>query len=169
MEAPRVDAVTQQSDVSIAIAEGNAGARGEARAILEQVAAAYPALELVAHEQETDAHGAIVWLGSRDDVSDLQSGFRELRGPGGEWALHVEHGAAFVSCIGLGLGAAQAVRAEAALARAGVPLIALRVTPAALVFRVPGAQCDDAVRALHAELVETQAEDPAAGREGGTR
>jgi aspartate kinase len=155
MEGPRVDAVTHRDDCSIAIAVGNAGGRGEARGILEAVADALPELELLAHEQDTEAHGALVWVGSREDAEALQARFRELRGPGGEWRLEVEHGVAFVSVVGLGLGAVEAARAEAALERAGVPLVALRVTPTALVFRVAADRCADAVRALHAEMVGT--------------
>src|SRR6185503_15660000 len=75
MEKPRVEAVTHRDACSIVIAEGTAGGRGEARGILEAVAGAYPELELVAHEQATDAHGAIVWLGSREDAEALQSRF----------------------------------------------------------------------------------------------
>ncbi len=154
MEGPHVDAVTHRDGCSIAIAEGNAGGRGEARGLIENVAAALPELELIAHEQDTEAHGAVVWIGGREDVEALQARFRELRGPGGEWRLVAEHEAAFVSVVGFGLGAAHAARAEAALERAGVPLVALRVTPTALVFRVADARCADAVRALHAEMFE---------------
>jgi len=150
VETPRVEAIAHQCGVSIAIAEGNAGGRGEARGILENVGAAFPALELVAHEQATPTHGAIVWTGSREDVEQLHSTFREVRGPGGEWALQVEHDAAFVSCVGLGLGVREVAAAERALEKAGVPLLALRTTPSALVFRVPGSDCHTAVRALHA-------------------
>ena len=75
-------------------------------------------------------------------------------GPGSEWTLRVEHGAAYVSVVGLGLGAREAARAEAALERAGVALIALRVSPTALIFRVPNERVEDAARALHAGLVE---------------
>jgi len=149
VETPRVEAIAHQSNVSIAIAEGNAGGRGEARGIIESVGDAFPALELVAHEQATPTHGAIVWTGSREDVEQLQSTFREVRGPGGEWALQVEHDVAFVSCVGLGLGVREVAAAEQALEKAGVPLIALRTTPSALVFRVPGQDCHTAVRALH--------------------
>ena len=153
VEAPRVEAIAHQQDVSIVIAEGNAGGRGEARGILETVAERFPALELVAHEQAGDEHSALVWVGSREDADALQSGFRELRGPGGEWRLDVQHGCAFVSLVGLGLGAAQAARAEAALEKAGVPLVALRVTPSALVIRVPNDRCETAVRALHEAMI----------------
>ncbi len=111
----------------------------------------------MAHEQAGTAHGVIVWVGSRADVETLASEFRALRGPGGEWKLAVEHGAAFVSVVGLGLGGREVVRAERALERRQVPLVALRVTPAALVFRVPGERCEDAVRALHAEFLEARA------------
>lgn len=149
METPRVDVIAHQSDVSIAIAEGNAGGRGEARGILESVAAAFPALELVAHEQATPSHGALIWTGSRDDVEQLHATFRDVRGPGGEWAMQVEHGAAFVSCVGFGLGVREVAVAELALEKAGVPLLALRTTPSALVFRVPGQDCHTAVRAMH--------------------
>jgi len=155
MEGPRVEAVAQRGDCSIAIAEGNAGARGEARALLEAVADAFPELELVVHEQDSEEHHALVWTGSREDVEALEQDFRALRGPGGEWALRVEHGAAFVSVVGLGLGAREAAQAEGALERARVPLIALRVSPTALVFRVPNERVEDAVRALHAALVES--------------
>ena len=79
------------------------------------------------------------------------------RGPGGEWRLSVETDAAFVSLVGLGLGSAEAVRAEAALERAGVPLTALRTTPSALVFRVPNERVQDALRALHAAFFESSA------------
>jgi aspartate kinase len=153
VEAPRVEAVTHRADVSLAIAEGNAGGKGEARGILESVAEHFPALELVAHEQASDTHGAIVWMGGEEDVLALQGRFRELRGPGGEWRLDVVHGSAFVSLIGLGLGAAEAARAERALEKSGVPLVALRVTAAALVFRVDSKRADEAVRALHAEFI----------------
>ena len=163
MEGARVEAITHRGDCSVVIAEGTAGGRGEARGIMAAVAEHYPELELVAHEQATDAHGAIVWVGSREDAESLKQRFRELRGPGGEWRLSVEHGAAFVSAVGLGLGAGEAVRAEAALERAGIPLIALRMTPAAVILRVPGERCDDAVRALHAALIEG-APSPASGR-----
>jgi aspartate kinase len=150
VETPRVEAISHQSAVSIAIAEGNAGGRGEARGILENVGAAFPALELVAHEQATPTHGALIWTGTREDVEQLQATFRDVRGPGGEWALQVEHEAAFVSCVGLGLGVREVAVAERALEKAGVPLLALRTTPSALVFRVPGSDCHTAVRALHA-------------------
>jgi len=154
MEGPRVEAVAHRDDCSIAIAEGNAGGRGEARGLIEAVADAFPELELVAHEQESDEHHGLIWTGSREDVTALEKEFRALRGPGGEWALRTEHGAAFVSVVGLGLGAREAALAEGALERAGVPMIALRVSPTALVFRVPGERVEDAVRALHRTLVE---------------
>ncbi len=157
MEGPRVEAVAHRDDCSIAIAEGNAGARGEARGIIEAVADAFPELELLAHEQPTDEHGVLVWIGSRADVEALEREFRTVRAPGGEWRLTVEHGAAFVSVVGLGLGARAAALAEAALERAGVPILALRTSPTALTFRVPGARAADAVRALHTALVETGA------------
>src|SRR5580765_3527270 len=79
VEAPRVEAVTHRADVSLAIAEGNAGGRGEARGIVEAVAEQFPALELVAHEQADATHGAIVWMGARDDVAALEKQFREVR------------------------------------------------------------------------------------------
>ncbi|MBI5709479.1 MAG: aspartate kinase [Candidatus Eisenbacteria bacterium] len=154
MEGPRVEAVAHRDDCSIAIAEGNAGGRGEARGIIEAVSDAFPELELLAHEQPTGEHGVLVWVGSRADVEALQKEFRALRGPGGEWRLTVEHGAAFVSVVGLGLGARAVALAEAALERAGVPILALRTSPVALTFRVPGPRSADAVRALHAALVE---------------
>jgi len=154
LEAPRVEAVTHRSDLSLAIAEGNAGGRGEARGILESVAAEFPALELVAHEQASDAHGALVWVGSREDVEALRERFREVRGPGGEWKLGVVHGAAFVSLVGLGLGAVEAAQAERALEQAGVPLVALRATPSALILRVDTQQAEAAVKALHARFLE---------------
>ncbi len=154
VEAPRVEAVTHRAGVSLAIAEGNAGGRGEARGILEAVAAEFPALELVAHEQASGTHGALVWLGEKHDVEALRARFRELRGPGGEWRLEAVHGAAFVSLVGLGLGVAEVVRAERALERAGVAVVALRVTPAALVFRVEGERAEEGTRALHAEFLE---------------
>jgi aspartokinase len=118
------------------------------------VADAFPELELVTHERDADAHHALVWTGSREDVEALQQDFRALRGPGGEWALRVEHGAAFVSVVGLGLGARETARAEETLERAGVSMIALRVSPTALIFRVPNERVADAARALHAALVE---------------
>ena len=154
VEAPKVEAVTHRADVSLAIAEGNAGGNGEARGIVEAVSEHFPALELVAHEQADSTHGAIVWMGARDDVSGLEKKFREVRGPGGEWRLDVVHDTAFVSLVGLGLGASEAAKAERALEKAGVPLVALRVTPAALVFRVANAQVDAAVRALHTAFLE---------------
>lgn len=153
VEVPRVEAVSHQSGVSVVIAEGNAGGRGEARGILEAVADAFPALEIVAHEQVTDTHGAIVWCGPREDAEALEKSFRELRGPGGEWSLSVQHDAAFVSLVGLGLGAREAARAERALEKAGLSMLALRATPAGLVFRVPPEQCEAAVRALHAAML----------------
>ena len=115
---------------------------------------ALPELELVSHERDADAHQTLVWTGSREDVETLQQEFRTLRGTGGGWTLRVEHGAAFVSVVGLGLGAREAARAEAALERAGVAPIALRVSPTALVFRVPNERAEDAARALHEGLVE---------------
>ena len=154
MEGPRVEAVAHRGDCSIAIAEGSAGGRGAASGLLEAVADAFPELELVAHERDADARHALVWTGSREDVEALQQEFRTLRGPGSEWALRVEHGAAYVSVVGLGLGAREAARAEAALERASVPMVALRVSPTALVFRVPNERVADAARALHAALVE---------------
>jgi aspartate kinase len=154
MEGGRVAAISHRKDVSVVLAEGTSGGRGEARGIIAAVAAEYPELELIAHEQATDAHGAIAWTGSRDDAESLKGRFRELRGPGGEWRLSVEHGAAFVSAVGLGLAAGEAVRAEEALEKAGIALIALRTTPAGIILRVPSERCDDAVRALHAALVE---------------
>ena len=154
VETPRVEAVAHRNDVSVVIAEGNAGGRGEAREILETVARAYPALELIAHERMSDTHSAIVWIGPREDADELQLRFRELRGPGGEWAITVQKDAAFVSLVGSGLGAAQAARAEAVLEKGGVPMLALRSTPTALVFRVDPKFLDAAVRDLHAAFLE---------------
>src|SRR5262245_38071943 len=145
VEAARVEAVAHREGVPPAVAEGNAGARGEARGILEAVAREFPALELIAHEQADGTHGALVWQGSMADVESLAKRFREVRGPGGEWRVDVAHGAAFVSLVGLGLGVAEVVRAERTLERAGVPLVAVRVTPAALVFRVESARAVTAV------------------------
>jgi aspartate kinase len=149
VEIARVESIAHMKEVSIVIAEGNAGGRGEARGILEAVAQAYPSLELIAHEQATATHGAIVWTGTREDADALQQGFRELRGPGGEWSLSVDHGNAFVSLIGMGLGANEAARAERALEKAGIALIALRMTASAMILRIENARCEDAVRALH--------------------
>jgi aspartate kinase len=160
VEQSRVEAITHRDDCSIAIAEGNAGGRGEARGIIESVAEAFPELELLAQDFASEEHGAMMWIGSRDDAESLRKDFREVRGPGGEWALTVTHGAAFVSAVGLGLGAREVIRAESALDRARVPIIALRVTPTALVFRVADGRSADAVRALHAEFFA----DAAAGR-----
>ena len=157
MEGGRVEAITHRKDVSVLLAEGTSGGRGEARGIIATVADEYPELELIAHEQATDAHGAIAWIGSHEDAEALQGRFRELRGPGGEWRLSVEHGAAFIAAVGLGLAAPQVVRAELALERAGIGLIALRTTPSALIMRVPNERCDDAVRALHTAFLETPA------------
>jgi len=157
MEQPRVDAIAHRSDLSLAIAEGNAGGKGEARGILEAVADAYPELELLAHEQASDTHGVLVWLGKREDAESLEKHFREIRGPGGEWKLTVQHGAAFVSVVGLGLGAREAARAERALEQAAIPMHALRVSPTALIVRVPEARVADATRALHAALIEEPA------------
>ena len=154
MESPRVDAVTHRSDCSLAVAEGNAGGRGETRGIIEAVAAAFPEVELIAREQPSDSHSVIVWLGARAEVEALQQRFRELRGPGGEWKLDAQHGAAFVSVVGLGLGARQAAEAEGALEKARVPVLALRVSPTALVFRVPDDRAQDAVQALHRAFIE---------------
>ena len=163
MEHPQVTAVTHRAPCSIAIAQGVSGGRGEARGILETVAGAYPGLELVAHEQDSGAVGALVWIGERDEVEALEKGFRALRGPGGEWKLMAEHGAAFVSLVGLGLGAAEVAKAETALERAGVSMVALRVTPTALIFRVAADRAEGAVRALHAAFLEP-APTPAAAR-----
>lgn len=155
MEGARVQAVTQLDDRSIVIAEGNAGARGEARGIIESVAGAFPEIELIAHEQVDGAHGALVWIASRADAAALEAEFRSLRGPGMEWKLTVQHGAAFVSLVGLGLGAREAAEAERALEQAGVTVMALRATPTALILRVDPARTAGAVRALHAAFLES--------------
>jgi aspartate kinase len=160
LDQPRVVAIAAREG-SVAMAEGNSGARAEVRALIESVAGAFPELELLAHEQVTDAHAALAWLGRRQDVDALVREFRALRGPGGEWRVTAQHDAAFVSAVGLGLGAHEAVRAEQALERAGVPVLALRTTPTALILRVPAARADDAVRALHAALIGRSAEPPA--------
>ena len=154
MEGARVEAVTHRGDCSIAVAEGTAGGRGEARGIIEAAAAAFPELELIAHEQTDGAHGALVWIGSRADVTALEADFRRLRGPGGEWKIIAQHGTAFVSMVGLGLGAAEVVRAERALEKVGIPLVALRTTPTALILRVATERAESTVRALHGEFLE---------------
>jgi aspartokinase len=136
------------------MAEGTAGARAETRAIIEAVAEELPELELVAHEQMDDAHAALVWTGSREDAEELKARWNELRGPGGEWRLTVQHGAGFVSLVGLGLSAREGARAERVLERAHIPLHALRLTPTAIVLRVSSERVPEAVRALHAEFLE---------------
>lgn len=156
VETPRVEAIAHRTDVAVVVAEGNAGARGEARHILETVAGAHPALELIAHEQVTETHSALVWIGPNEDAEELQGRFRELRGPGGEWALTLQRDAAFVSLVGLGLGAAEAARAEEVLEKAGLPMLALRATPSALVFRVAPEHAAAAVKALHAAFLEAK-------------
>jgi aspartate kinase len=155
MEQTRVMAIAHLSDRAIVVAEGNSGARGEARGIIEVVADEFPELELIAHEQAGGVHGALVWTGSVADAETLEREFGRLRGPGGEWRVSIERDVAFVSVIGLGLGAAEAARAERALERAGVALVALRVTPAAIILRVPNPRAADAVRVLHAAFLET--------------
>ncbi|NOT35078.1 MAG: aspartate kinase [Candidatus Eisenbacteria bacterium] len=154
MESPRIEAIAHREPCSLVIAEGNAGGRGEARGILESVAETFPELELVAHEQVDATHGVIAWMGERADAESLVARFRELRGPGGEWRARAEHDASFVSLVGLGLGATQAADAERALERAGVAMLALRVSASALVIRVAPGRAADAVRALHAALIE---------------
>jgi aspartate kinase len=154
MEGPRVDAVTHRADLTLAVAEGNAGGKGEARGIVEAVAAEHPELELLAHEQASDTHGVIVWLGTPADAEALQRRFRELRGPGGEWKLTLQTDAAFVSIVGLGLGPREAARAEQALEKAGVAMLALRTSPTALTFRVANDRVGDATRALHTLFLE---------------
>jgi aspartate kinase len=154
MEGAHVRAIAHRGDCSIAIAQGNAGGRGEARGIIDAVSGAFPELELIAHEQDTDAHGALVWIGERADAEALGGSFSALRGPGGEWKLTLEHDTGFVSVVGFGLGSPEVVRAESALERAGVPMIALRTTPSALIFRVPSASVDAATRALHRAFLE---------------
>jgi aspartate kinase len=154
MEGTHVVAIAHRSPVTIAIAEGNAGGTGEARGIVEAVAGAFPELALVAHESSGAGHGVLVWTGTGEDAEALKARFRELRGPGGEWRLDLVHGSAFVSVVGIGLGAPEAARAEAALERAGVPIVALRVSSSALEFRVAEDRCDAAVRALHAAFLE---------------
>jgi aspartate kinase len=155
MEGGKVQAVVQRAHASIAIAEGNAGGRGEARGIIDAVHAAYPEVELLAHEEAGSGHAVLVWLCGREDADALVERFREIRGPGGEWRIQVEHDASFISAVGLGLTETHVTQAESALERAGVPLVALRVTPTSLVFRVPGAQGDAGLRALHSTFLET--------------
>jgi len=154
VEQARVVAIAHQADVSVAVAEGNAGGVAESRGIVDNVHEAFPALQLVAHEQATPTHGALVWTGTREDAEALKTRFRDVRGPGGEWTLTVQHDAAFVTLVGLGLGAPVASRAVRALERAGIALIALRTTPSAMVVRVAGESCEAATRALHAEFLE---------------
>src|SRR5438093_7535034 len=79
MEGARVEAVTHRDDCSIAIAEGNAGGRGEARALIEAVAERFGDLELIAHEQAGGTHAVIVWLGEREAIEALEREFRTLR------------------------------------------------------------------------------------------
>jgi aspartate kinase len=154
METPKVEAIAHRGGLSLAIAEGNAGGKGEARGIIEAVAGAYPELELLAHEQASDSFSVLVWLGSRADAESLHGRFRELRGPGGEWKLTLQHDAGYVSLVGLGLGARESARAEEALEKAGIALHALRTSPAAITLRVPGERTEAAARALHAALIE---------------
>ncbi len=154
MEHPAVTAVTHRAPCSIAVAQGTPGGRGEARGLIESVAERHPELELVAHEQDGGGLAAVVWIGERAEVEALEKHFRALRGPGGEWKLDAEHGAGFVSLVGLGLGAREAARAEATLEKAGVSMVALRVTPTALIFRVAGDRAEAATRALHAAFLE---------------
>ena len=49
MEGGCVEAITHRKDVSVVLAEGTAGGRGEARNIISAVAGEYPDLELIAH------------------------------------------------------------------------------------------------------------------------
>ena len=154
MEGPRIEAVTQRNGCAIVMAEGTPGGRGETRGIIEAVADAFPEVELIAREQAADVHATLVWIASPGDADGLEADFRRLRGPGGEWKVSVERGVSFVSLVGLGLGAREAARAEAALEKVGVPVMALRVTPTALIFRVPDARVTEAVRALHAAFLE---------------
>ena len=151
MEGPRVEAVAHREDCWVAVAEGGAGGAA-AQALIEAVADAFPELGLTAHRRDADARQALTWTGSGADAEALLRAFPGLAGAG--WTLRLERDAAFVSVVGLGLGAGEAARAEAALERAGVAFLELRVSPAALVFRVPNGRAAEAVRALHAELVE---------------
>jgi aspartate kinase len=151
MEGPRVEAVAHRDDCSVAVAEGGMGDDGTARRLIEAVADAFPELELAAHARAANGWTTLTWTGSREDAEAFERAFTGLAGGG--WALHLEHGTAFVSAIGLGLGAAEAARAEAALERAGVAFLELRLSPTALVFRVPGGRAADAARALHAALI----------------
>ena len=62
--------------------------------------------------------------------------------------------AALASRLQVGDPRREAARPEAALERTGVTLSALRVSPTALVLRVPNERVEDVTRALHAGLVE---------------
>jgi aspartate kinase len=151
MEGPRVEAVAHRDDESLAIAEGGADGPGAARRLIEAVADAFPELELTTQTRTAAGAVALTWTGAREEVEGLQKDFAGLAGAG--WALRVEHGVAFVSAVGLGLGADEAARGEVALEQAGVPPIELRLSPTAIVFRVPGGRAADAARALHAAFI----------------
>ena len=109
----------------------------------------------MAHEQDTDAHGALVWIGTtRRRRVRWRRDFRDARARAASGASTSSTAPRSCRWSASGSGRARWRAPRRRSRRPGVPLVALRVTPTALILRVAGRRARDAVRALHAAFLE---------------
>ena len=94
--------VAHQKDVTVVIAEGTSGGRGEARGIPWRRRRGLPALQLVAHEKLTEAHGALVWTGPARTPRRCRSSSATCAARAASGSLTLQHDAAFVRLSGSG-------------------------------------------------------------------
>jgi aspartate kinase len=155
MEGPAVRAVALDRHAVLAVLEGADVAPGAEGSVLEVLSALDVPVTQLALEA---GHGRVrlAWTLSETEAAAFEAAWTGATTPAGRWQLSLERGRALVTLAGHDLAgdADVALAAARVLSRAEIPVIAARVTPLSVSFLVPSERADDAIRRLHAELVE---------------
>jgi len=155
LEGPSVRAVALERHAVLAVLEGLDCAPGAEGSVLEVLSALdVPVTQLALDVSRGRVR--LAWTLSESEAATFETAWAQAKQPAGRWQLAMERGRALVTLAGHDLAgdADVALAAAQVLSRSEIPVLGARVTPLSVSFLVPSERADDAVRRLHAELVE---------------
>jgi len=155
LEGPSVRAVALERHAVLAVLEGLDCAPGAEGSVLEVLSALdVPVTQLALDVSRGRVR--LAWTLNESEAATFETAWAQAKQPAGRWQLAMERGRALVTLAGHDLAgdADVALAAAQVLSRSEIPVLGARVTPLAVSFLVPSERADDAVRRLHAELVE---------------